>query len=134
MKNIEIGDQLPELVTQPITRGALALFAGASGDHNLHHIDSDFAKEIGAPDVFAQGMLSMAYLGRLLTQWVSQERIKSWRVRFISVTPLHVRVIARGEVVETFEADGRKWAKLAISARTDAGVETLSGEAIVEQL
>ena len=45
----------------------LALFAGASGDHNPIHIDIDFARKAGMPDVFAHGMLSMAWLGRLLT-------------------------------------------------------------------
>ena len=43
-----------------ITRTTLALYAGASGDHNPMHIDIDFAKKAGFPDVFAQGMLVMA--------------------------------------------------------------------------
>ena len=47
-----------------ITRTTLALYAGASGDHNPMHIDIDFAKKAGFPDVFAQGMLVMAMLGQ----------------------------------------------------------------------
>ena len=31
----------------PITRTMLALYAGASGDHNPIHIDIDFAKKAG---------------------------------------------------------------------------------------
>jgi acyl dehydratase len=56
----------------PISRATLALFAGASGDHNPIHIDLDVARSAGLDDVFAHGMLSMAYLGRLLTGWVPQ--------------------------------------------------------------
>ena len=32
-----------------ITRTTLALYAGASGDHNPMHIDIDFAKKAGFP-------------------------------------------------------------------------------------
>ena len=65
---VNIGDELPALQLPPVTRTTLALFAGASGDHNPIHIDTDFARKSGMPDVFAQGMLGMAWLGRLLTQ------------------------------------------------------------------
>jgi hypothetical protein len=34
-------------------------------------------------------MLGMAYLGRVLTQWVPQEAIRSFGVRFTAIT--HVR-------------------------------------------
>jgi acyl dehydratase len=56
----------------PVSRLGLALYCGASGDHNPIHVDIDFAKAAGMPDVFAHGMLSMAWLGRLLTNWVPQ--------------------------------------------------------------
>ena len=65
---VSVGQELPPLKLPPITRTTLALFAGASGDHNPVHIDIDFARAAGMPDVFAHGMLSMAYLGRFLTQ------------------------------------------------------------------
>ena len=49
---LQQGDSLPPLVTEPISRQTLALYAGASGDHNPMHIDSDFAKQSGMDDVF----------------------------------------------------------------------------------
>src|SRR2546421_8947200 len=79
MIDIAVGDELPPLTVEPISRTALALFAGASGDHNPIHIDVDVARSVGLDDVFAHGMLSMAYLGRLLTGWVPQERLRSWQ-------------------------------------------------------
>lgn len=41
--NAKVGDLLPELSFGPVTRTMLALYAGASLDHNPIHIDSDFA-------------------------------------------------------------------------------------------
>ncbi|MGD9549587.1 MAG: MaoC/PaaZ C-terminal domain-containing protein, partial [Burkholderiaceae bacterium] len=58
VKVLQVGDEMPVLELPPITRTTLALFAGASGDHNPIHIDIDFARKAGMPDVFAHGMLS----------------------------------------------------------------------------
>ena len=90
---------MPTLELPPITRTTLALFAGASGDHNPIHIDLDFARKAGMKDVFAHGMLSMAYLARALTQWVPQRRILSYGVRFAAITNLGDRVQCSGKVV-----------------------------------
>jgi acyl dehydratase len=51
----KVGDRIIDKTFPKITRAMLALYAGASGDHNPIHIDSDFAKAAGFPDVFAQG-------------------------------------------------------------------------------
>ncbi len=125
------GAALPELVRGPITRGTLALFAGASRDHVLLHIDSDYAKEAGMDDVFAHGMLSMAYLAQAVRGWAGAEALRRWNVRFTAITPLGATVHCRSEVAETFEEDGEQRARLRIGAWTEAGVQTLDGEAIV---
>jgi len=46
-ENLKIGDSIPELVKTPITRTQLALFAGASGDHNPIHLDDAEAQAGG---------------------------------------------------------------------------------------
>lgn len=125
---LAVGDTLPEVRFGPITRTTLALFAGASGDHNPIHIDSDFAKKAGMPDVFAHGMLSMAVLGRVLTGFVPQAQIRSYGVRFTSITQLHQTVTCTGTVSELLEVDGEKRARIALSAATETG-QTLQGHA-----
>jgi len=129
--SVNVGDVLTEHASKPISRHTLALYCGASGDHNPIHVDSDFAKRFGMPDVFAHGMLSMAYLAQLLTRWVPQGQIRHWGVRFVAITPVHARVICTGKVVEKFEADGEKRVRLEINANTDGGLHTLAGEAVI---
>ena len=126
-----VGERLVHKTYAPITRHTLALYCGASGDHNPIHVDSDFARRFGMPDVFAHGMLSMAYLAQLLTRWVPQGQIRHWGVRFVAITPVHARVICTGKVVEKFEADGEKRVRLEINANTDGGLHTLAGEAVI---
>lgn len=128
---LAVGDTLPEHVQGPIDRATLALFAGASHDHVPLHIDSDFAKAAGMDDVFAHGMLGMAYLAQMLTRWAPQERLRHWSVRFTAITPLHAILRCRGEVVELLEEAGEHRARLKIGAWTDDDIQTLDGEAVV---
>jgi acyl dehydratase len=122
-----VGDELGPLTVEPISRTTLALFAGASGDHNPIHIDLDAARGAGLDDVFAHGMLSMAYLARLLTDLVPQERIRSYRVRFAAITPVHARPTCTARVREI--AGGAATLDLAVTLAD--GTTTLTGEAVV---
>lgn len=125
---INVGDELPPLVVEPISRTTLALFAGASGDHNPIHIDVDVARSVGLDDVFAHGMLSMAYLSRLLTGWAPQERLRSVQVRFTAITPVHGQPTCTGTVVSI--TDGLAKVKLAVTLAD--GTVTLAGDAIID--
>jgi acyl dehydratase len=114
-----------------ISRTTLTLFAGASGDHNPMHIDIDVAKSAGRDDVFAHGMLSMAYLGRLLTDWIPQQRIRSYRVRFAAITPVLGQPTATGKVVSIDAVDGERRATLELAVTLADGTVTLTGDAVV---
>jgi acyl dehydratase len=131
VQDIAIGTELPPLEIRPISRTTLALFAGASGDHNPMHIDIDVAKSAGLDDVFAQGMLSMAYLGRLLTDWVDPQAIRSYRVRFAAITPLHGKPTATGTISGIDEVDGERRATLDLTVTLADGTVTLTGDAVV---
>lgn len=114
-----------------ITRTTLGLFAGASNDHNPIHIDIDFAKQCGREDVFAQGMLGMAYLGQMLTNWIPQQSLRSYGVRFIAITNLGDEITCTGKVTETFEQDGEQRLRLEIEAVDQHGETKLIGQAVV---
>ena len=59
-KNVNVGDAMPMLELPPISRTTLALFAGASGDHNPIHLYPLTAKALGFPRQIAHGMWSKA--------------------------------------------------------------------------
>lgn len=126
---LEVGSQLPSFAAEPLSRLTLALYAGASGDHNPIHVDSDFARRAGMPDVFAHGMLSMAYLGRLLTNWVPQDAIRDFSVRFAAITQVGDAVTCTGVVTEKDEAAGT--VRIALSTCNQQGDIKLTGEALI---
>ena len=128
---IRVGDSLPSCVTPPVSRRALALYCGASGDHNPIHVDIDFAKASGRPDVIAHGMLSMAWLGHVLTQWAPQTALRSYSVRFAAVTAVGERICCSGTVVEKLERNGERLARVELVTVNQDGVVKLTGDALI---
>jgi acyl dehydratase len=122
------GADLPPLAVEAISRKTLALFAGASGDHQPTHIDIDAAKAKGRPDVIAHGMLVMAYLSRLLLQVVPQSAIRSYNARFVAVTPVHGQLTCSGRVLQVDEG----LATLELTVCLADGTVVLRGDAVVE--
>ena len=127
-----IGERIVHKQFPPITRHTLALYCGASGDHNPMHVDLDFArKAAGFPDVFAHGMLVMAYLGQALTDAVRPFSIRSFSTRFAAITQLGARLTCEGHVAELIEHNGERCARLALTTKDESGEVKLMGEAIV---
>jgi acyl dehydratase len=129
--DVQTGQPLPAFEAPPVSRLALALYCGASGDHNPVHVDSDFARNAGLDDVFAHGMLSMAWLGHVLTGWIPQQSIREYGVRFAAVTRVGERICCNGEVVEVVDRNGERQARVAVRTRNQSGELKLEGDAWV---
>jgi acyl dehydratase len=95
------------------------------------HVDIDFAKQAGFPDVFAHGMLVMAYLGQALTDAIPPQHIRSFSTRFAAITQLGARLTCEGHVAELFEHGGEKRAKLTLTTKDESGETKLAGEAVI---
>ena len=129
--DVAVGERLVNKSFPPISRHTLALYCGASGDHNPIHVDLDFARKAGFDDVFAHGMLAMTYLGQALTEAVTPSAIRSFSTRFVAITQLGARLTCEGSVVELFEAEGEKRARLSLTAKDEKGEVKLAGEAVI---
>ncbi|MBC2778932.1 MaoC/PaaZ C-terminal domain-containing protein [Parasphingopyxis marina] len=115
----------------PITRATLALYAGASGDHNAAHIDSDAAKAAGFSDVFGQGMLGMAYMGQTISDTVPPERIRCFSARFVAITQLGARLSCTGRPVRKYEEEGEERIAINLEMTDQFGETKLTGHAVV---
>jgi acyl dehydratase len=129
--SVQVGDAIPFFETPPLSRLTLALYCGASGDHNPIHVDIDFARAAGMPDVIAHGMLSMAWLARVLTNWVPQTALREYSVRFAAMTQVGERITCAGKVVEKFERAGERCVRLELSTTNADGQVKLTGDAVV---
>ncbi len=129
--SITVGQSLPPLKLPPLSRFTLALYCGASGDHNPIHVDIDFARKARMPDTFAHGMLSMAWLGRLLTNWVPQQQLRNFNVRFTGITYPGAVITCTGKVVEKLERNGEKLVKVEIQTANQHGEVKVLGDALI---
>ena len=126
---VKVGDELPPLSLPTITRDALLLFAEASGDPNPIHIEAEIARAAGMPDVIAHGMLLMAWLGRLLTQWTPQHNLREFGVRFSAITHVGERITCAGRVVDKQQRGGEWQVKVEVRTTSDAGELKVVGDA-----
>lgn len=128
LSEIAVGTELPPLRIERVTRRILALFAGGSNDHQPVHIDIDAARVRGRDDVIAHGMLSMAYMGRLLTDWAPQDRIRSYSARFAAIMPVNAEPSCAGKIIAI---DGNL-ATVAMTVTLADGTVTAKGEAVID--
>jgi acyl dehydratase len=121
---IAVGTSLPEKILY-LDREMLKAYAEASGDQNPIHQNEEFALSVGLPNVIAHGMLTMALVGKYVTDWSGgSASVKEFGARFIKpvIVPAGEKVdlTINGTVVEINGSE----IKLDLVA-TSAGVKVL---------
>ena len=121
---ISVGTALPEKIVY-LDRALLNAYADASGDQNPIHQNEEFALSVGLPNVIAHGMLTMALVGKYVTDWSGgSASVKEFGARFIKPV-----TVPAGEKVDltinatVIEVNGEE-IKLDLVA-TSAGVKVL---------
>ena len=131
LRQVEVGDVLQDFVLPPITRHTLAVYCGASGDHNPIHVDSDFATASGLDDVIAHGMLVMSYCSRALLKWVPQSAIKEFDTRFKAMTHVGDIITVKIKITDVIDKAGAKSITLALTATNQHSEVKTTGSATV---
>ena len=130
---IEVGTVLEEKVFH-LDRALLKQYADASGDQNPIHQNEEFAVSVGLPNVIAHGMLTMALVGKYVSDFAGgSANVLEYSARFIKpvIVPAGEKVdlTVSATVVEVL--DGK--ISLSLSA-TSAGVKVLGmAKAVVQQ-
>jgi acyl dehydratase len=130
---IEVGANLPEKVFY-IDREMLKRYADASGDQNPIHQNEEFAKSVGLPNVIAHGMLTMALVGKYVSDFAGgSAKVVEFGARFTKpvIVPANEKVDLTVTATVAEIADGK--ISLTLSA-TSAGVKVLGmAKAVVLQ-
>ena len=121
---MEVGAVLPEKVFY-IDRELLKRYANASGDQNPIHQNEEFALSVGLPNVIAHGMLTMALVGKYVSDFAGgSAKVLEYGARFTKPV-----IVPAGEKVDltvsaTVSELGDDTISLTLSA-TSAGVKVL---------
>ncbi len=130
---IEVGTVLEEKVFY-LDRALLKAYADASGDQNPIHQDEEFAVSVGLPNVIAHGMLTMALVGKYVSDFAGgSANVLEYSARFIKpvIVPSGEKVDLTVSATVAEVADGK--VALTLSA-TSAGVKVLGmAKAVVKK-
>ena len=130
---IEVGTVLEEH-TYYLDRAMLKAYADASGDQNPIHQNEEFAVSVGLPNVIAHGMLTMALVGKYVTDWAGgSAAVKEISARFIKpvIVPADQKVDLTVSATVS-EIDGDR-ISITLSA-TSAGIKVLGmAKAVVDK-
>lgn len=129
-RQVEVGMELPELVKGPVTHTDLVKYSGASGDYNPIHTVESFAKAVGLGGVIAHGMLTMAYVGQLLTDYASNDAdLVDYGVRFRSMVRPGDTITCKGTIVKVDPSDKGLLAYIQVQALTQNNEVVIKGNA-----
>jgi acyl dehydratase len=129
--DLEVGDELPALVKGPIAQIQLTRYAGASGDFNPIHQDDEFAKAAGMGGVFAHGMLSMGFVGQVVTDWAGPGAVRKLGVRFMAIVRLKDIVTCHGRVLDKSTGAAGNLVEVEVWAENQRGERVVTGKATV---
>ena len=121
---IEVGTVLDEKVFH-LDRALLKAYADASGDQNPIHQNEEFAVSVGLPNVIAHGMLTMALVGKYVSDFAGgSANVLEYSARFIKpvIVPAGEKVDLTVSATVAEVLDGK--ISLSLSA-TSAGVKVL---------
>ena len=121
---IEVGTELPEKVFY-LDRAMLKQYADASGDQNPIHQNDEFAISVGPPNVIAHGMLTMALVGKYVSDFAGgSANVLEYSARFTKpvIVPAGEKVDLTVSATVAEISDGK--VSLTLSA-TSAGVKVL---------
>ena len=130
-EDVQIGTEMPPLVKPPVKQIQLTRYAGASGDFNPIHQDDEFARAAGMGGVFAHGMLSMGFVGQLVTDWAGAGQVRKLGVRFAGLVRLKDTITCRGRVLARSSKDDVNLVDLEVWAENEKGDKVVTGKATV---
>lgn len=99
------------------------VYAGASGDFNVIHLDKDFAKKVGLGTNILHGMATMALGVNMIAAEINPAKLKSYKVRFTGVVkPCDVL---------TYKGKWQSDEQFVFNAKNQAGQEVLTAAEIL---
>ena len=129
LTQLQIGESLPEVQLEPVSRMDLIKYSGASGDFNPIHTIDDEAKKAGLPGIIAHGMWTMGNLAKLFTEYYEEGFVQDYSIRFKGMVFLNDVVTLKATFKELQDQNFH----FIVEAVNQQGNEVLKGEVVYHQ-
>ena len=125
--SVKVGDTIPTIVIDGVSRPDFVRYAGASGDFVPLHYDQTFVEAAGIPTVFAQGMWTAGCLSRCLTDYAGAGNVRRFKVRFSRQVWPGDTLTCRGTVTNKTERNGERVVEGDLEVLNQKGETTVKG-------
>lgn len=129
-KDVSPGETLDEFSIK-ITRTHIIKYVGAGGDFQPIHHDEAFAKSIGLPSIFANGLMHGGMLSRIITDWAGDGVLKRYKLRFTGIVWPDDTLTFKGQVLKKHPNESDKLVDCELMIVNQKGETVLDGEATV---
>ena len=107
--------------SEKVDRYRAIYYAGASGDYNPIHIDPEFGKMVGLNGAILQGLCTLAFAAKAVTDWTGDPgKLKKIKCRFSAPVMMEDTISVHGTVA--FVQAGRVKVELQVINQTGAEV------------
>jgi peroxisomal enoyl-CoA hydratase 2 len=125
--SVKVGDTIPTIVVDGVSRPDFVRYAGASGDFVPLHYDQTFVEAAGIPTVFAQGMWTAGCLSRCLTDYAGAGNVRRFKVRFSRQVWPGDTLTCRGTITNKTERNGERVVEGDLEVLNQKGETTVKG-------
>ena len=125
--SVKVGDSIPTITIEGVSRPDFVRYAGASGDFVPLHYDQTFVEAAGIPTVFAQGMWTAGCLSRCLTDYAGAGNVRLFKVRFARQVWPGDTLTCRGKVTNKLERNGERMVEGELEVLNQKGETTVKG-------
>lgn len=119
-----------ELTVGDISRTDFVRYAGASGDFNPIHYDEPYARSLGNPRVFGQGMLTAGYASVFVSKWLGIGSMRKFTTRFLDRIWPGDTLTFTGSIQRTDPETETATAE--ITGERNSGEAVLEGEVLID--
>ncbi len=128
-KDLEVGNELPELIKHP---GNVQLFAFSAATGNSHriHYDKDYVQKEGYANLLVHGPLQGAFLAQLITDWLGEKGMLN-KIVFQIRAPAFVgdTITCKGKITKKYVSNGKNYLDCEIWEEKQTGEVCANGTA-----
>ena len=129
--DVELGDEIGPMETEATDDSVLTFCRVWSSSLPSRFTDRETAEEVGLPGPIVPGIMAMAMLTRLLTEWAGPASVKDLDVVFRQPVPHHQPITITGTVTDTRREEGENLVECDVMMTGAQGERYVGGKAIV---
>ena len=130
--NVDMGDELPTIEITPTTDQVNQFLVAWGNRTGMGRFSSpEDAKKEGFPDAIVPGIMSMAILSKLLTEWSDNVSIKTIDVVFRQPVLHNRSIYAKGMITDKLDERGENLLECDVLLEGEDGEKRVTGRAVL---